>query len=101
MADSSGKLKLRPSNPRVLRWWVEIGPSQKLVASGQLGNVSRRHACYWKNLAEELTEQLSDPSYSGTVSIELEYSPEPDKIVEWVEEAYRGTAEIMREIGVR
>lgn len=37
----------------------------------------------------------------GTVSLELEYSPDPDHIVEWVEEAYRETAAIMDEIGVR
>ena len=27
----------------------------------------------------------------GAISIELEYSPEPDKIVEWVAEAYAAT----------
>jgi len=37
----------------------------------------------------------------GTVSIELEYSPDPDRIVEWVEEAYRETARIMDDLGVR
>jgi D-psicose/D-tagatose/L-ribulose 3-epimerase len=37
----------------------------------------------------------------GTVSIELEYSPDPDRIVEWVQEAYRETARIMDELGVR
>ena len=39
--------------------------------------------------------------YEGTVSIELGYSPDPDKIVEWVGEAYGSTAAIMRELGVR
>ena len=39
--------------------------------------------------------------YSGTVSIELEYSPDPERIVEWVEEAYGSTAAIMWELGVR
>jgi sugar phosphate isomerase/epimerase len=50
---------------------------------------------------KEYLQAIVATGYEGTVSIELEYSPEPDKIVEWVEEAYRGTAEIMREIGVR
>ena len=50
---------------------------------------------------KEYLQAIVDTGYEGTVSIELEYSPEPDKIVEWVEEAYRGTAGIMREIGVR
>lgn len=37
----------------------------------------------------------------GAVSIELEYSPEPDKIVEWVREAYQATAQLMKEAGLR
>lgn len=37
----------------------------------------------------------------ATISIELEYSPEPDKIVEWVTEAYEATARLMREAGLR
>jgi sugar phosphate isomerase/epimerase len=36
-----------------------------------------------------------------TMSIELEYSPEPDKIVAWVEEAYRETDKLMRAAGLR
>jgi sugar phosphate isomerase/epimerase len=32
----------------------------------------------------------------GVVSIELEYSPDPARIVEWVEEAYRETDRLMR-----
>ena len=37
----------------------------------------------------------------GVVSIELEYSPEPSRIVEWVEEAYRETAKLMELTGLR
>ena len=37
----------------------------------------------------------------GTVSIELEYSPEPDKIVDWVTEAYTETAKLMKAAGLR
>lgn len=37
----------------------------------------------------------------GVVSIELEYSPEPTRIVEWVEEAYEQTAELMELVGLR
>lgn len=44
---------------------------------------------------------IRDTGYDGTVSIELEYSPDPDKIVEWTQEAYDGTARIMAELGVR
>lgn len=37
----------------------------------------------------------------GAVSIELEYSPEPAKIVEWVREAYTATDRLMRQVGLR
>jgi sugar phosphate isomerase/epimerase len=37
----------------------------------------------------------------GSISIELEYSPEPDKIGEWVGEAYRETDKLLREVGLR
>jgi D-psicose/D-tagatose/L-ribulose 3-epimerase len=36
-----------------------------------------------------------------TISIELEYSPQPEKIVEWVSEAYTTTASLMRTAGLR
>lgn len=36
-----------------------------------------------------------------TISIELEYSPEPEKIVEWVEEAYRETDKLMQKVELR
>jgi D-psicose/D-tagatose/L-ribulose 3-epimerase len=50
---------------------------------------------------KEYLQAIVDTGYQGTVSIELEYSPEPEKIVEWAQRAYDGTAAIMREIGVR
>ena len=37
----------------------------------------------------------------GVVSIELEYAPNPNEIVEWVEEAYRETAKLMDLAGLR
>jgi sugar phosphate isomerase/epimerase len=37
----------------------------------------------------------------GVVSIELEYAPDPKKIVAWVEEAYRETAKLMAMVGMR
>jgi D-psicose/D-tagatose/L-ribulose 3-epimerase len=37
----------------------------------------------------------------GAVSIELEYSPQPDRIVEWVREAYVATDRLMRQAGLR
>ncbi len=50
---------------------------------------------------KEYLAAIRDTGYDGTVSIELEYSPDPDKIVEWTQRAYDGTAAIMRELGVR
>ena len=44
---------------------------------------------------------LKETGFDGTLSIELEYSPEPDKIVEWVEEAYRETDKLMQAHGMR
>ena len=38
---------------------------------------------------------------SDTVSIELEYSSEPDRIVDWVRTAYDATASLMRDAGMR
>lgn len=37
----------------------------------------------------------------GSVSIELEYSPEPDRIADWVAEAYRETDKLMRAVDLR
>ena len=37
----------------------------------------------------------------AAISIELEYSPEPDRIVEWVREAYDATASLMKAAGLR
>src|SRR5947208_9522685 len=49
----------------------------------------------------EYLAAIRDTGYDGTVSIELEYSPDPEQIVEWATEAYTSTAQIMRELGVR
>ncbi len=50
---------------------------------------------------QEYLQAIVDTGYQGTVSIELEYSPDPDEIVAWVEEAYERTSAIMRNVGVR
>lgn len=44
---------------------------------------------------------IRDTGFDKTVSIELEYSPEPDKIVDWVTEAYEKTDEIMQALECR
>jgi sugar phosphate isomerase/epimerase len=37
----------------------------------------------------------------GAISIELEYSPKPDKIADWVREAYQATDKLMQAAGLR
>ncbi|MDZ4796628.1 MAG: sugar phosphate isomerase/epimerase [Bryobacteraceae bacterium] len=44
---------------------------------------------------------LRDTGFNGSVSIELEYSPEPAKIVDWVREACVATAALMEELSIR
>jgi sugar phosphate isomerase/epimerase len=44
---------------------------------------------------------LADAGFAGTVSIELEYSPEPGKIVDWVREAYTATDRLMTDLAIR
>jgi len=44
---------------------------------------------------------IKELKIDGVISIELEYSPEPSRIVEWVEEAYRETARLMDLTGLR
>jgi D-psicose/D-tagatose/L-ribulose 3-epimerase len=44
---------------------------------------------------------LKQSGYNGTISIELEYSPDANKIMEWVSEAYRESDKLMRELKIR
>ena len=46
-------------------------------------------------------QAIKELKIDGVVSIELEYPPDPKRIVEWVEEAYRGTAKLMDAVGLR
>jgi sugar phosphate isomerase/epimerase len=46
-------------------------------------------------------QAILDTGYTGTVSVELERVPEPDRMVELVEESYRETARILSELGAR
>ena len=50
---------------------------------------------------EPYLREIKNMEIDGAVSIELEYSPEPDKIVGWVEEAYRETDKLMQAVGLR
>lgn len=50
---------------------------------------------------EPYLRAIKDLDIDGVVSIELEYSPEPEKITEWVAEAYRETDRLMQAVGLR
>lgn len=49
----------------------------------------------------EYLAAIRDTGFDRTVSVELEYSPEPDKIVDWVREAYEKTDAIMQSLECR
>ena len=46
-------------------------------------------------------QAIKELDFDGSISLELEYSPDPAKIVEWVEEAYQATDALMRQVGLR
>jgi len=46
-------------------------------------------------------QAIKELPIDGVISIELEYSPDPARIVEWVEEAYRETSRLMSLAGLR
>ena len=50
---------------------------------------------------EPYLREIKALDLEGAISIELEYSPEPDLIVEWVTEAYDVTDRLMRAAGLR
>ncbi len=44
--------------------------------------------------------EIANLDIEGAISIELEYSPEPARIAEWVQEAYQATDNLMRTAGI-
>lgn len=46
-------------------------------------------------------QAIKELDFEGVVSLELEYSPDPSKIVEWVEEAYHSTNKLMQQVDLR
>jgi len=45
-------------------------------------------------------KEIAALGIDGAISIELEYSPEPARIVEWVTEAYTATDRVMQQAGI-
>ncbi len=50
---------------------------------------------------EPYLQAIKELKMDGSVSIELEYSPDPKRIVEWVQEAYQQTDRLMQMVGLR
>ena len=50
---------------------------------------------------EPYLREIKALNIDGAISIELEYSPEPDKITDWVAEAYHATDRLMQQVGLR
>jgi|ERR1043166_3460591 sugar phosphate isomerase/epimerase len=46
-------------------------------------------------------QAVKELKMDGVISIELEYPAEREKVVEWVEEAYRETEKLMEQVGMR
>jgi sugar phosphate isomerase/epimerase len=46
-------------------------------------------------------QEIAKLDIDGAISIELEYSPNPDQIEDWVREAYQATDQLMRSAGLR
>ena len=46
-------------------------------------------------------QAIKDLDFEGAISLELEYAPDPSKIVEWVTEAYMATDKLMVEVDLR
>jgi sugar phosphate isomerase/epimerase len=45
--------------------------------------------------------EVKDLQIDGAISIELEYAPQPEMIVDWVREAYEATDRLLAEVGLR
>lgn len=50
---------------------------------------------------DDYLAEIAKLEIAGAVSIELEFAPDPERIVEWVEEAYRETDRLLRRHGLR
>ena len=50
---------------------------------------------------EPYLQAIKELKINGAISIELEYSPDPKRIVEWVTEAYTQTDKLMQMTGLR
>jgi len=45
--------------------------------------------------------EIKDLGIDGSISVELEYSPDPERIIDWVREAYEASDRLMRAVNLR
>lgn len=111
MLDDIGRPYVQANLDFVHMYVVGDGPDAIQKVRGRLLNVhfadckGRKHA-HWPPgsgvvpLMDYLSA-LKAIGYDGGIQMELEWSPEPAKIVEWVTEGYTSTARMMKELGMR
>lgn len=92
-------------------WLMDLDPSEISKLAGRIAH------CHFSDCNGEIHQDLPpgrgntpllrylgalrDAGFDGVVSLELEYAPQPDQIVEWVTEAYTATLSLMDAAGVR
>lgn len=111
MLDDVGRQYVQGNLDFVHMYVVGDGPEAVSKLKGRLLNVhfadckGRKHA-HWPPGSgvvplKEYLAALRSIGYQGAIQMELEWSPEPAKIVEWVQDGYNSTAKMMKELGMR
>jgi D-psicose/D-tagatose/L-ribulose 3-epimerase len=111
MLDDIGRPYVQGNVDFVHMYVVGDAPEALQKLKGRLLNVhfadckGRKHAHYPPGAGvvplKEYLSALKDIGYQGAIQMELEWSPEPAKIVEWVRDGYDSTAKMMKELGMR
>ena len=111
MLDDVGRPYVQANLDFVHMYVVGDGPEAIQKVKGRLLNVhfadckGRKHAHYPPGSGvvplKDYLSALKSIGYHGAIQMELEWSPEPAKIVEWVQEGYDSTARMMKELGMR
>jgi len=111
MLDDVGRPYVQANADFVHMFVVGDGPETLQKLKGRLLNVhfadckGRKHA-HWPPGSgvvplREYLSALKSIDYKGAIQMELEWSPEPAKIVEWVRDGHDSTDKMMRELGMR
>jgi D-psicose/D-tagatose/L-ribulose 3-epimerase len=111
MLDDIGRPYVQGNVDFVHMYVVGDAPETLQKLRGRLLNVhfadckGRKHAHYPPGSGvvplKDYLSALKDIDYNGAIQMELEWSPEPAKIVEWVKDGHDSTALMMKELGMR